>query len=87
LLGSKRQTEVLKELLQDATAENEVLYAACTHRPSLYYILTICFQTFNQELESMYQDVQLPEDKAWASMVNDLKSAKKARNQLSKENL
>ncbi|CCA70681.1 hypothetical protein PIIN_04615 [Serendipita indica DSM 11827] len=65
LQGSKRQTDVLKQLLQDATAENEA---------------------FNQELDSMYQDMQLPEDQAWAAMINDLKSAKQTRNKLSKEN-
>lgn len=45
------------------------------------------FQAFNQELEAMYQDVQLPEDQAWSAMIKDLQTAKKTRNQLSKENL
>ncbi|KAG8792232.1 hypothetical protein FRC17_008628 [Serendipita sp. 399] len=69
LQSSHRQTEVLKQLLEDATAENEVLYSA-----------------FNQELEAMYQDVQLPEDQAWAAMTKDLIAAKQTRNKLSKEN-
>jgi len=45
------------------------------------------FQAFNQELDAMYEDVQLPEDQAWSAMIKDLQNAKKVRNQLQKENL
>ncbi|KIM25909.1 hypothetical protein M408DRAFT_330906 [Serendipita vermifera MAFF 305830] len=65
-----RQKDVLKQLLEDATAENEALYSM-----------------FNQELESMFEEINLPEDQAWSALINDLQAAKKTRNQLSKENL
>lgn len=34
----------------------------------------------------MYNDVQLPEDQAWAAMTADLKKCKNTRNALSKDN-
>ncbi|KAL1722372.1 hypothetical protein EV715DRAFT_247584 [Schizophyllum commune] len=67
--SAKRQTEVIKSLLDDKTAETEILY-----------------QTFNEELDGMYQDVQLPDEEAWARMAKDLRETKKARNNLTAEN-
>jgi protein ECT2 len=86
LENSRRQKEVLKQLLQDATAENEVLYSVrdC-HWPNKHAQTHL--QAFNQELDAMYEDVQLPEDQAWSKMMTDLQTAKKTRNQLSKENM
>lgn len=43
-------------------------------------------QAFNEELDSMYNDAQLPDDDAWTALTTDLQQAKQARNNLSKEN-
>ncbi|KAF8076555.1 hypothetical protein FPV67DRAFT_1618362 [Lyophyllum atratum] len=69
LQNAKRQTELVKSLLADATAEKEIMYEA-----------------FNEELDGMYNDVNLPDDEAWAAMSKDLKETKEARNALTKEN-
>jgi hypothetical protein len=42
-------------------------------------------QAFNEELDAMYNDVNLPEDEALVAMSNDLRQAKAARNALRKE--
>lgn len=34
----------------------------------------------------MFNDASLPDDEAWAAMGNDLRKAKEARNELSREN-
>ncbi|KAK0230941.1 hypothetical protein IW262DRAFT_1341270 [Armillaria fumosa] len=67
--NTRRQCEVMKSLLDDATTEREILYEA-----------------FNEELDGMFNDVNLPEDDAWIAMSNDLRKTKEARNALSKEN-
>jgi len=69
LQSIRRQCEVVKNLLADATAEKEIMYEA-----------------FNEELDSMYNDAQLPDDEAWTALSTDLQQAKQARNDLSKEN-
>ncbi|KAF5358949.1 hypothetical protein D9758_004743 [Tetrapyrgos nigripes] len=69
LQNSKRQLEVVKSLLTDATNEKEIMYEA-----------------FNEELDSMYNDVNLPEDEAWTAMTRDLKATKTSRNTLAQEN-
>ncbi|KAJ7180267.1 hypothetical protein C8R43DRAFT_972440 [Mycena crocata] len=69
LQNARRQCELVKSLLADATAEKEIMYEA-----------------FNEELDSMYNDANLPDDEAWASMSTDLQKTKEARNALSKEN-
>jgi hypothetical protein len=43
-------------------------------------------QAFNEELDGMYNDANLPEDEAWTSMTQDLRKTKEARNALTKEN-
>lgn len=43
-------------------------------------------QAFNEELDKMYEDIQLPEDQAWATMADDLRRAKERRNLFAKEN-
>lgn len=43
-------------------------------------------QAFNEELDAMYNDANLPHDEAWESMTNDLCQTKESRNALSKEN-
>lgn len=43
-------------------------------------------QAFNEELDKMYEDIQLPEDQAWAAMTDDLRKAKETRNLFAKEN-
>jgi len=69
LQNTKRQCELVKSLLADATAEKEIMYEA-----------------FNEELDGMYNDANLPEDEAWTSMTDDLRKTKEARNGLTKEN-
>lgn len=46
----------------------------------------IAFQAFNEELDGMYNDINLPDDEAWVAMSEDLRTTKEARNALSKEN-
>jgi hypothetical protein len=46
----------------------------------------IAFQAFNEELDGMYNDINLPDDEAWVVMSEDLRATKEARNALSKEN-
>lgn len=44
------------------------------------------FQAFNEELDAMYNDVNLPDDEAWKAMTEDLRVTKESRNKLSQEN-
>ncbi|KAK7060488.1 hypothetical protein VNI00_001253 [Paramarasmius palmivorus] len=46
----------------------------------------IMYEAFNEELDGMYNDINLPDDEAWAALTKDLREAKAARNDLSKEN-
>lgn len=43
-------------------------------------------QAFNEELDAMYDDANLPHEEAWEAMTKDLRQTKEARNALSKEN-
>lgn len=69
LQASKRQCELVKSLLADATAEKEIMYEA-----------------FNEELDGMYNDANLPDEEAWHALSNDLRQTKEAKNNLSREN-
>ncbi|KDQ64245.1 hypothetical protein JAAARDRAFT_27871 [Jaapia argillacea MUCL 33604] len=69
LQSTRRQCELMKSLLADATAEKEIMYEA-----------------FNEELDGMFNDVNLPEDDAWEAMTTDLRQTKEARNALAREN-
>ncbi|KAG6854872.1 hypothetical protein C0991_012062 [Blastosporella zonata] len=46
----------------------------------------IMYEAFNEELDGMYNDLNLPDDEAWVAMSKDLKQTKEARNDLTKEN-
>ncbi|KIK67960.1 hypothetical protein GYMLUDRAFT_36761 [Collybiopsis luxurians FD-317 M1] len=46
----------------------------------------IMYEAFNEELDAMYNDVNLPVDEAWQAMTADLRATKEARNKLSQEN-
>uniref|UniRef100_A0A0W0EZG9 DH domain-containing protein n=1 Tax=Moniliophthora roreri TaxID=221103 RepID=A0A0W0EZG9_MONRR len=46
----------------------------------------IMYEAFNEELDGMYNDINLPDNEAWSALTNDLREAKAARNELSKEN-
>lgn len=46
--------------------------------PAITYKLSL--QAFNEELDGMYNDANLPEDEAWTSMTDDLRKTKEARN-------
>ena len=54
--------------------------------PNTGTISQIDVQAFNEELDKMYEDIQLPEDQAWTAMTNDLYKAKETRNLFAKEN-
>ncbi|KAF8969440.1 hypothetical protein BDZ97DRAFT_1902547 [Flammula alnicola] len=69
LQHSKRQCELVKSLLADATAEKEIMYEA-----------------FNEELDGMYNDANLPDDEAWQALSQDLRQTKETKNNLSREN-
>ncbi|KAG9122598.1 hypothetical protein FRC07_000961, partial [Ceratobasidium sp. 392] len=69
LQRAKGQCELVKKLLTDATAENEIMY-----------------ETFTEELDAMFADVNLREDQALVAMAEDLRKAKIARNDATKEN-
>lgn len=63
--ASRRQCDLMKSLLVDATAEKEIMYDA-----------------FNEELDHMFTNAQLPEDEAWEAMVKDLSETKADRHML-----
>lgn len=44
------------------------------------------FQAFNEELDGMYNDANLPDDEAWQAMSRDLRQTKETRNALTREN-
>ncbi|KAF8812237.1 hypothetical protein BYT27DRAFT_7182669 [Phlegmacium glaucopus] len=46
----------------------------------------IMYEAFNEELDGMYNDANLPDDEAWVAMAKDLQQTKEARNNLTKEN-
>ncbi|KAK7061920.1 DH domain-containing protein [Favolaschia claudopus] len=69
LQNGRRQCELVKSLLTDATAEKEIMYEA-----------------FNEELDAMYNDANLPDDEAWTAMTTDLRKTKEDRNTLTREN-
>ncbi|KAI0309685.1 hypothetical protein OF83DRAFT_1273034, partial [Amylostereum chailletii] len=69
LQNSKRQCELVKELLRDASTETDIV-----------------FDTFNEELDKMFQAVNLPEDEAWTAMTADLRQTKLDRSAFQREN-
>ena len=86
LKNSKRQCELVKSLLADATAEKEIMYEV-----SMAALLRCSneahdAQAFNEELDGMYNDITLPEDEAWTAMTTDLRQTKEEKHVLSKEN-
>jgi len=44
------------------------------------------YDAFNEELDGMFRDANLPETEAWTVMVADLRKTKDNRNTLTKEN-
>lgn len=54
--------------------------------PHIVNPLTQIHQAFNEELDGMYNDAQLPDDEAWTALTLDLRETKEARNELSREN-
>ncbi|KAH7914399.1 hypothetical protein BJ138DRAFT_1143943 [Hygrophoropsis aurantiaca] len=56
------------------------LYADATAEKEIMY------EAFNEELDSMYTDANLPEEEAWTAMVEDLRQTKESRNELRQEN-
>ncbi|TCD67500.1 hypothetical protein EIP91_012305 [Steccherinum ochraceum] len=69
--------------LQGARRQCEVvksLLADCTAEKEIMY------EAFNEELDGMFNDANLPADQAWAAMTRDLRQTKESRNALTKEN-
>ncbi|CDO69915.1 hypothetical protein BN946_scf184568.g1 [Trametes cinnabarina] len=85
LQSSQRQREVVKDLLDDKHIEVEVLYEVSPARAP-ESLRADGDQSFNEELESMYNDAGLPEDEAWAAMTRDLKAAKRSEKAAHHEN-
>ena len=61
--------------------------------PGLSVVQLLCFhssfdifQAFNEELDGMFNDVNLPESEAWGAMTKDIRETKAARNNLKREN-
>ncbi|KAF9569107.1 hypothetical protein CPC08DRAFT_289376 [Agrocybe pediades] len=46
----------------------------------------IMYEAFNEELDGMYNDANLPDDEAWQAMSKDLRETKEIKNNLSREN-
>ncbi|EIW61568.1 uncharacterized protein TRAVEDRAFT_162896 [Trametes versicolor FP-101664 SS1] len=46
----------------------------------------VLYESFNEELQGMYDDATLPEDEAWAAMTRDLKAAKRSEKAVRHEN-
>lgn len=85
LQNAKRQCELVKSLLADASAEKDIMYEVSGY--GLYSsILLMNVQAFNEELDGMYNDANLPESEAWTAMTTDLRRTKEARNALTKTN-
>jgi len=87
LQNAKRQCELVKSLLADTTAEKEIMYEVT----KISFIqcdtpLSLSLQAFNEELDGMYNDLNLPDDEAWEALSKDLRQTKETRNALSKEN-
>lgn len=77
----------MKSLLADTTAEKEIMYEVT----KISFIqcdtpLSLSLQAFNEELDGMYNDLNLPDDEAWEALSKDLRQTKETRNALSKEN-
>jgi len=51
-----------------------------------YSAISYHAQAFNEELDGMFRDANLPETEAWTVMVADLRKTKDNRNTLTKEN-
>lgn len=43
-------------------------------------------KSFNEELDGMFNDANLPLDEAWQAMSSDLSKTKEDRNRLAQEN-
>ncbi|TFY55472.1 hypothetical protein EVG20_g9304 [Dentipellis fragilis] len=46
----------------------------------------IMYEAFNEELDKMYTEAQLPDEEAWTAMTQDLRQAKAERNSYRQEN-
>ncbi len=80
------QRDVFTKLIEDKNAEVDVLYEV-SHAPQAPRLPPADGeQSFNEELQAMYDDATLPEDEAWAAMARDLKAAKKSEKAVRHEN-
>lgn len=86
LANVKMQRDVFSDLIKDKNAEVDVLYEV-SHAPQAPPLPSADGdQSFNEELQGMYEDATLPEDEAWAAMTRDLKAAKKSEKAVRHEN-
>lgn len=58
--------------------------------PEVHYGVTneyaMSLKSFNEELDGMFNDANLPLDEAWQAMSSDLSKTKEDRNRLAQEN-
>lgn len=86
--SAQRQTEVVKELLADCTVEKDILYEVRVYFRACKIPLWLQLsQAFNEELDGMYNDANLPEEEAWVAMTSDLRETKKQRAKFENENM
>jgi hypothetical protein len=85
LQNAKGQCELVKNLLADANTEKDILFEVSSMKKIVRSFLIQIMQAFNEELDGMYNDANLPEDEAWAAICKDLRETKESRNALTKE--
>ncbi|OSD04519.1 hypothetical protein PYCCODRAFT_1433391 [Trametes coccinea BRFM310] len=77
------QLSAVKAELQSTQRQREVVKELLDNKDAEVQVL---YESFNEELDSMYNDAGLPEDEAWAAMTRDLKAAKRSEKAVQHEN-
>ncbi|KAL0573970.1 hypothetical protein V5O48_007985 [Marasmius crinis-equi] len=91
--SAKEVSHQLKERTTDLEKKNVELQNARRQLEVMKSLLDettkekeIMYEAFNEELDGMYNDANLPDDEAWVALTDDLRDTKASRNHLSKEN-
>ncbi|KAI0832749.1 hypothetical protein BC628DRAFT_1407153 [Trametes gibbosa] len=91
--GMKNILAQLQEKTTQLTATKLELQSAQMQRKVVKELLDdknaevdVLYESFNEELQSMYNDAALPEGEAWAAMTRDLKATKKSEKAAQYEN-
>ncbi|KAI0658493.1 hypothetical protein C8Q70DRAFT_1045510 [Cubamyces menziesii] len=72
-----------KAELQSSQRQREVMKSLLDRSSAEVEVL---YESFNEELDNMFNDAGLPEDEAWTAMTRDLKAAKRAEKAVQHEN-